>query len=90
LNGSKHWLVLAAVAWACAATAQTPAQPATPSGSGRPQTAAPKTPPAEVPDEELIEFLGEDDHGDEAWWEFLKKTPPGGQTSPPSQGTKPS
>jgi hypothetical protein len=48
-------------------------------------------PPAsqEPPDDELIEFLGTDDVGDSAWWEFLKKAPPrGGNPSPPSQETK--
>ncbi len=27
-------------------------------------------------DEDLIEFLGADDVGDAAWWEFLKKSAP--------------
>jgi hypothetical protein len=46
-------------------------------------------PPAsqEVPDEEFIEFLGEDDHGDAAWSEFLKRAQHGAQ-NPAPQGTK--
>lgn len=43
----------------------------------------------DVPDDELIEFLGEDDYGDAAWWEFLKKTAPGNQNpGPPPQTPK--
>jgi hypothetical protein len=56
------------------ALAQTPGQgqpPAPPSQQGRAPPAPPR--PADAPDDEFIEFLGEDDHGDSAWWEFLKK-----------------
>jgi hypothetical protein len=35
-----------------------------------------------VPDDDFIEFLGGDDVGDEAWWEFLKKVPPRGNIPP--------
>jgi hypothetical protein len=35
-----------------------------------------------VPDDDFIEFLGRDDVGDEAWWEFLKKVPPRGNNPP--------
>jgi len=31
---------------------------------------------AAAPDDEFIEFLGADDVGDTAWWEFLKKSAP--------------
>jgi hypothetical protein len=42
-----------------------------------------------VPDDEFIEFLGEDDHGDAAWWEMVKKAQPGTQSSaPPPQSPK--
>jgi hypothetical protein len=44
--------------------------------------------PANSPDDEFIEFLGEDDHGDSAWWEFLKKTPPGDQNPAQPQSPK--
>jgi hypothetical protein len=41
-----------------------------------------------VPDEEFIEFLGEDDHGDAAWSEFLKRAQQQNPAPPPVQGTK--
>lgn len=48
---------------------------------------------ASEPDDEFIEFLGADDVGDAAWWEFLKKSgpPPGnaGGTQGGTQGGKP-
>jgi hypothetical protein len=59
-----------------------------------PPKPAPATPPqsssGDVPDAELIEFLGADDHGDAAWWEFLKKTPQGSQkpSAPPPEDAK--
>jgi hypothetical protein len=56
------------------ALGQTPGQGQAPSPSAQQQRAAPPPPrPADAPDDEFIEFLGEDDHGDSAWWEFLKK-----------------
>jgi hypothetical protein len=55
-----------------------------------PAQGAPPPPPADasqgVPDDGLIEFLGTDDVGDAAWWEFLKKGPPrGNPPAPPPQ-----
>lgn len=55
---------------------QTPAPP-----PGQVPAPAPKAPPAsspdaQAPDDDFIEFLGGDDVGDAAWWEFLKKLPP--------------
>lgn len=50
-----------------------------------------RTPPAQAaPDDELIEFLGADDVGDAAWWEFLKTVPPRGENppAPPPQDAK--
>jgi hypothetical protein len=55
-----------------------------------PPTAPPAPPPAGVPaqpsqgapDADLIEFLGSDDVGDAAWWEFLKRAPPRGDDTP--------
>jgi hypothetical protein len=64
--------------------------PAPPPPSAPPQSTSTST-SAEAPDEEFIEFLGEDDHGDDAAWrEFLKNAPPGTEkpTPPPPQGTK--
>jgi hypothetical protein len=37
-----------------------------------------------APDDDFIEFLGADDVGDAAWWEFLKKAPPRGENPPPA------
>ena len=76
-------MALGAALWGLIAMGQTPGQgqaPAPPAGTP-PGRAPPATqpPPANAPDDELIEFLGEDDHGDSAWWEFLNKTPPGDQ-----------
>jgi hypothetical protein len=47
----------------------------------------PPTAATDAPDEEFIEFLGEDDVGDAAWWEFLKKSAlgAGDQSAPPPQ-----
>ena len=87
----RYRLVLGALLCAAAVRAQPPGQvpkpaPATPPGST--QTAAPPA-SQDVPDEEFIEFLGEDDHGDAAWSEFLKRAQPGAQNpAPPAQGTK--
>jgi hypothetical protein len=37
-----------------------------------------------APDEGFLEFLGSDDVGDAAWWDFLKKAPPRGNVPPAS------
>jgi hypothetical protein len=90
LNGSKHWLVLGAVLWAGLAAAQVPAQPPPAPAGGRPQPAQ-QPPPAGVPDEDFIEFLGEDDHGEGTWSDMVRKAQQQGTPapqSPPSQGTK--
>jgi hypothetical protein len=39
-----------------------------------PPPSPPPTASADAPDDEFIDFLGEDDVGDAAWWEFLKKS----------------
>jgi hypothetical protein len=86
-------MALGAALWGLIAMGQTPGQgqaPAPPAGTP-PGRAPPATqpPPANAPDDELIEFLGEDDHGDSAWWEFLNKSPPGNQNpAPPPQSPK--
>jgi hypothetical protein len=94
LIGSKRWLAMGAALLAGAAVSQQPGQqPGQPAG-GRSQTAAPQRPPAaDTPDEDFIEFLGEDDHGDGTWSDMVKKAQqqPGSQNpAPPPQGTKPS
>jgi hypothetical protein len=72
------------------AAAQTPAQgqpaPQPAQSQGHPPAATQR--PADAPDDEFIEFLGEDDHGDSAWWEFLKKTPQGNQNPAQPQSPK--
>ena len=65
--------------------------------AAQPPEPAPRTPqdpqevarPAAVPDDEFIEFLGTDDVGEAAWWEFLKNSAHG-RTKPPAppQDTK--
>jgi hypothetical protein len=67
LIAGKYWLALYAVV--VVANAGQPAAPA-----------PPQTTSADEPDEEFIEFLGADDHGeDAAWRELLKNAPPGKQ-----------
>jgi len=48
---------------------------------------APAPPPpaaaANAPDDDFIEFLGSDDVGDTAWWEFLNKSAAPGEEDPP-------
>ena len=73
---------------AAAAAAQPP-----PPASGAQQSPAPgtqpppgatQTPAQSAPDDDFIEFLGADDVGDAAWWEFLKKAPPRVENPPPA------
>jgi hypothetical protein len=47
-------------------------------------------PAAGTPNDEFIEFLGADDVGDAAWWEFLKNSAPrkGQPPAPPPQDAK--
>jgi hypothetical protein len=63
-----------------------PAQPAPPTSSQGQRA----PPPQATPDDDFIEFLGTDDVGDAAWWEFLKKVPPRGDNppAPPPQDAK--
>ena len=49
-----------------------------------PPTPGAQSPSQSAPDNDFIEFLGGDDVGDAAWWEFLKKAPPRGETAPPA------
>jgi len=81
LISARYWLLLSAVVCASAIAGQPPAPPAPP--------AAPDA-SADAPDDEFIEFLGADDVGDAAWWEFFKKAPPRGKDTPatPPQDAK--
>jgi hypothetical protein len=59
--------------------------------AGQPPPAPPPAPAQDTPDDEFIEFLGRDDVGDAAWWEFLKKSAPRKDQTPvppPPQDTK--
>ena len=54
---------------------------------GPPSQATP--PGVDAADESLLEFLGTDDVGDAAWWEFLKKSDPrAGDVPPPPPDAK--
>ncbi|MGO9426359.1 MAG: hypothetical protein ACLQAR_04885 [Steroidobacteraceae bacterium] len=81
----RNWLVLGAAMWAVASAGQPPARPAPP-----PPAPAESTSPNE-PDEEFIEFLGADDHGDADWSELLKNAAANSQrpATPPPQDAKP-
>jgi hypothetical protein len=71
----------------CAGAMAAPPPPAPPSSSS---AGATQTQPQGAPDDDFIEFLGADDVGDAAWWEFLKKAPPRGENppAPPPQDAK--
>ena len=73
------YLLLGMTGCAAAIAADPPAQaaPATEQGQRAPPSQA-------TPGDDFIEFLGADDVGDAAWWEFLKKVPPRGD-NPPTQ-----
>jgi hypothetical protein len=72
----------------CAGAMAASPPPAPPPSSS--STGATQTPAQGTPDEDFIEFLGADDVGDAAWWEFLKKAPPRGDNppAPPPQDAK--
>jgi hypothetical protein len=76
--GGWHWLV-AGVAL-CAVTLAAPPPQAPPPQAPPPGALQP--PSQGAPDDEFIEFLGADDVGDAAWWEFLRKVPPRGDNPP--------
>lgn len=81
---ARSWLLFGSL---CATANATP-PPASPTAPTPPP--APPAPPASsaktpaTPDESFLEFLGSDDMGDAAWWEFLKKAPPRGSDPPPA------
>jgi hypothetical protein len=80
---ARSWLLFGAL---CATAGATPPQ-ATPTPPAPPQGPAPSASTAKPPpthDESFLEFLGSDDVGDSAWWEFLKKAPPRGSDPPPA------
>jgi hypothetical protein len=77
IRNRQHRLTLILAALMCATAVAAPPPPPPP----------PPTASADSPDEEFIEFLGEDDVGDAAWWEFLKNSGPsaGDQSARPPQ-----
>jgi hypothetical protein len=68
IRNRQHRLELVLAAVMCATAIAAPPPPPTP---------PPPAASADAPDDEFIEFLGEDDVGDAAWWEFLKSSAPG-------------
>jgi hypothetical protein len=82
--GSIRSCLLLGVWWATANATPpqaTPAQAQAPPPATAPASSAK---PVVPPDESFLEFLGSDDVGDAAWWEFLKKAPPRGTDPPPA------
>ncbi len=78
----RAWLLIGTAS--LIAHAQPPATPPQPPGAAAPAaTQPPAGATGATPDEGLIEFLGSDDVGDAAWWEFLKRAPSGGKNPPP-------
>jgi hypothetical protein len=76
----------------CATASATPQQ-APQDQPASPPAATPATTPAQStapPDDGFLEFLGSDDVGDAAWWEFFKRAPPRGSDppAPPPQDAK--
>jgi len=83
LKAARHWLALGVVACAAALAGPPPSQPAPPPpDAARADTPAVDPAGVATPDDDFIEFLGTDDVGDAAWWEFLKKMPPRGENPP--------
>jgi hypothetical protein len=75
LKAAPYWLTLSVALCAVAFAEPPPAAPPAP------------PPPEASPDasnDEFIEFLGTDDVGDAAWWEFLKKSAPPRKDQPPA------
>jgi hypothetical protein len=82
MRSGLGWLLFGAVALGVA-NAAPPPPPAQATQSAPASAAVP-------PDEGFIEFLGSDDVGDAAWWDFLKKAPLRGNDppAPPPQDAK--
>ena len=78
LRAARCGFALGVVMSALAFASQPPAAtPATPPGTGDRGGEAPAAAtPTPTPNDEFIEFLGADDVGDAAWWDFLKNSAP--------------
>jgi hypothetical protein len=77
-GSGRRWLLLCAF---CAGAAAEPPPASTEAPASPPVSTEAPAPP---PDEGFLEFLGSDDVGDAAWWEFLKKAPPRESDPPPA------
>ena len=91
---TPYWVGLSALLGAAALSAPPQGEPAEQRSAlpgSVPGTAPLSATEDEVgPDDDLIEFLGADDVGDAAWWEFLKKSTQrmGQPPVPPPQDAK--
>ena len=86
MSGRYSLLIAVLLLGGALARAQSPPPSPPPAPPPRAQPAPPAEPPAPPregdPDEDLLEFLGSDDVGDAAWWDFLKRSqPPGSNTA---------
>src|SRR3974390_2527196 len=90
LTFSGFWVSLLCGAVCTAVSAAPPTAPAPGPGPAPAPVPPPVSAPAPPPDEGFLEFLGSDDVGDAAWWEFLKRAPPRGNDppAPPPQDAK--
>src|ERR1700676_1575867 len=79
LRGGRQWLWVGVAL--CSAALADPPPPAPASPASPVPVSSPASAPG-APDDDFIEFLGADDVGDAAWWEFLKKVPPQGGNPP--------
>src|SRR6266851_2302189 len=75
LRWGRHWLLVGVAV--CSAAIAGPPPPPPPASPAQQPASSPG-----APDDDFIEFLGADDVGDAAWWEFLKKVPPLGGNLP--------
>jgi len=89
VTSKRTWLLLCAGVYTAVLAGQLPQPPpsAPPPAGAPPASAPPAQPPVDPADDEFIEFLGADDVGDAAWWEFLKKSAP--DKDPPKPAAPP-
>ncbi len=93
MKSARAWLYAGAAV--CAAALASPPSPpivSSTSTSASMSASQDSASPTDEPDDEFIEFLGADDAGDVAWWDFLRGTAPRSQeppAPPPSKVAKP-